>query len=108
MQDRVLGLDQDLRIVGGEVLDELLQDGIGRVGGAFYTQADRDLLAAVVLAKGRGDAFVETGLEALDGADDCDGRGIFEGGGYRRGVSFVEFDEAGSTEAQVISPKCCC
>lgn len=58
VENGVLGLDQDLRIVGGKVFDQLLENRICRVARVLYTQPNRDLLTAVVLAKGRSNAFV--------------------------------------------------
>lgn len=46
--------------------DELLEDWIRRVGLVFDAEADRELVGRVVLAKCRGDAFVQLRLQALD------------------------------------------
>ncbi|KAH6611528.1 hypothetical protein Trco_001548 [Trichoderma cornu-damae] len=92
MQDGVLVLDQDLRIVRGKVFDEAPKKRIRRVACVLYAEANGQLLAGVVLAKRGGDALIQIGLQALDRPDDGDARRIgTELGGYgRRGASGKE------------------
>lgn len=67
VQQRVVLLDQNLRIEAREVRDDLLEDRISRIIGGRDTEPDGELPPRVGEAECRREAFVEPSLNALDG-----------------------------------------
>lgn len=65
-------LDEDLGGVVGVFVEEGLEDGKGRVGARGDAEVDGEFLVGVGLLEGGGEAVVEVGLEAFDGAEDGD------------------------------------
>jgi hypothetical protein len=65
-------LDEDCGVVVGVFVDEGLEEGEGGVGARGDAEMDCELLAGVDLLEGGGEAVVEMGLKAFDGAEDCD------------------------------------
>jgi len=71
-------LDEDCGVVVGVFVDEGLEKGEGGVGARGDAEMDCELLAGVGLFEGGGEAVVEMGLEAFDGAEDGDVRDSLE------------------------------
>jgi hypothetical protein len=72
----VLFLEKNTRVDRGEIVDDLLEDRVRRIGIIFETETDRELVLWVVLSKGRSDTVVESGLYSLDGSNNGDVRRI--------------------------------
>lgn len=71
----------------GKVADYLLENGDGWVVFGGDAEVDGEFGGRVVLAKGRSEAFVQLGLEALDGADDGDMGDLVEWESGRDGLA---------------------
>jgi len=65
-------LDEDCGVVVGVFVYEGLEKGKGGVGARGDAEVDGELLVGVGLLEGGGEAVVEMGLEAFDGAEDGD------------------------------------
>ena len=72
-------------VEGGKVIEELLEDGVGRVIARRDAEVDCELFAGIGLCEDCGEAVVHMGLKAFDGAEYGDMGNLREGkvGGYR-------------------------
>ena len=71
-------LKEDSGVVVGVVVDEGFEDGEGGIGARGYAEVNGELWRGVGLVEGGGEAVVEMGLEAFDGAEDGDVRDSLE------------------------------
>ena len=78
-------LDEDSGVEGGKVVEELLEDGEGRIILRRDAEVDCKLLTGIGLFESCGETVVEMGLKAFDGAEYGDMGNLREGkdGGYR-------------------------